>query len=578
MTSLLDNPIGLFILTLTGLWLIALAGFYCQKIWRPLRREEQDEFKSVLGACLTLLGLIVGFSFAMSVNRYDMRKGLEESEANAIGTEFVRADLLPAPAASALKDALKAYLERRVTFYDVEDPALVARAEQEGARLQSDIWTIVRNAASAQPTPITALAVAGANDVINAQGYVLAAWRNRIPVGGLGIDGDHRRRLQRAARLRRPAFQRLSPARRARDDFGRLPADRRNRQPARRIYPRASDQSRHRRGRVQSPLRAMRQSPSFHARRHGDILRICGAFRGREPTPTCLRSLSAETVPTTSRRHHRLEAAGACSMKARKIAMFVGAVAAIALSASEASAAQCGTSAAGFDAWKQSFAQEAKAHGIGPTGIAALMSTSYAQPTINADRGMKSFHLSLDAFLAKRGGSVIVARGRKLKESNAALFAQIEQRYGVPAGPLIAIWGMETGFGGVMGNQNMLSSVATLAYDCRRPDFFTDQLYAALKLVDRGTFSAGTRGSMHGEVGQTQFMPKTVLEYGVGNLDLSAGALMSTANYLKAHGWSAGAGYQPGEPNFAAIQAWNAATVYQEAIALIGKKIDGGDR
>ena len=80
---------------------------------------------------------------------------------------------------------------------------------------------------------------------------------------------------------------------------------------------------------------------------------------------------------------------------------------------------------------------------------------------------------------------------------------------------------METGFGGVMGNQNMLSSVATLAYDCRRPDFFTDQLYAALKLVDRGTFSAGTRGSMHGEVGQTQFMPKTVLEYGVGNLNSS---------------------------------------------------------
>jgi hypothetical protein len=187
MTSLLDNPIGLFILTLTGLWLIALAGFYCQKIWRPLRREEQDEFKSVLGACLTLLGLIVGFSFSMSVNRYDMRKGLEESEANAIGTEFVRADLLPAPAAGALKDALKAYLERRITFYDVEDPAVVARAEQEGARLQSDIWSIVRNAASAQPTPISALAVAGANDVINAQGYVLAAWRNRIPLAAWGL-------------------------------------------------------------------------------------------------------------------------------------------------------------------------------------------------------------------------------------------------------------------------------------------------------------------------------------------------------------------------------------------------------
>lgn len=265
-------------------------------------------------------------------------------------------------------------------------------------------------------------------------------------------------------------------------------------------------------------------------------------------------------------------------MKARKIGMLVGAVVAAALTANEASAAQCGNSAGGFDAWKQSFAQEARSQGIGSAGIAALMSTNYNQATINADRGMKSFHLSLDAFLAKRGGSIIVSRGRKLKESNAGLFAQIEQRYGVPPGPLIAIWGMETGFGGVMGNQNALSAVATLAYDCRRPEFFTDQLYAGLKLVDRGTFSAGTRGSMHGEVGQTQFMPKTVLEYGVGNLDTASGALMSTANYLKAHGWVAGAGYQPGEPNFAAIQAWNAATVYQQAIALIGKKIDGGDR
>jgi membrane-bound lytic murein transglycosylase B len=265
-------------------------------------------------------------------------------------------------------------------------------------------------------------------------------------------------------------------------------------------------------------------------------------------------------------------------MKARKIGFLFAALGAFALTAGEAYAAQCGSSAGGFEAWKQSFAQEARGRGVGPAGISALMATNYNQATINADRGMKSFHLSLDAFMAKRGGSIIVARGRKLRESNASLFASIEQRYGVPPGPLLAIWGMETGFGAVAGNQHMLSAVATLAYDCRRPDMFTDQLYAALKLIDRGTFSAGTRGSMHGEVGQTQFMPKTVLEYGVGNLETSAGALMSTANYLKAHGWVAGAGYQPGETNFAAIQAWNAASVYQQAIALIGRKIDGGDR
>src|SRR6476469_7118328 len=133
---------------------------------------------------------------------------------------------------------------------------------------------------------------------------------------------------------------------------------------------------------------------------------------------------------------------------------------------------------------------------------------------------------------------------------------------------------METAFGSQRGNQNMLSSIASLAYDCRRPEFFTDQLYAALKLIDRGVLSASTRGAMQGEVGQTQFLPKNIMLYGSGNLSSKADALTSTARLLKAHGWVAGRGYQPGEPNFAAIEGWNAATVYEKAIAIIGKQID----
>ncbi|MFG3597721.1 lytic transglycosylase domain-containing protein [Bradyrhizobium sp. RDI18] len=242
-----------------------------------------------------------------------------------------------------------------------------------------------------------------------------------------------------------------------------------------------------------------------------------------------------------------------------------------------AHAAQCGTSAAGYESWKQQFAGEARAKGISASTIQALMATNYAQATINADRGQRSFKLSLDQFLAKRGATTIVARGRQLKQSQAALFASIQSRYGVPPGPLLAIWGMETGFGSQRGNQNMLASIATLAYDCRRSEYFTEHLYAALQLIDRGALSASQRGSMHGEVGQTQFMPKAILAYGTGNLENSANALMSTANFLKAHGWRAGAGYQPGEPNFAAIQAWNAAGVYQKAIALMGRQIDGGE-
>ena len=253
------------------------------------------------------------------------------------------------------------------------------------------------------------------------------------------------------------------------------------------------------------------------------------------------------------------------------------ALALLACQGERADAAQCGGSAAGFEAWKREFAEEARAKGAGGASIAALMQTNYATATIAADRSQRSFGLSLDQFLAKRGASTIVARGRSLKQSQAALFASIQQHYGVPPGPLIAIWGMETGFGSQRGNQNMLSAVATLAYDCRRSEYFTDQLHAALKLIDRGSLSASTRGSMHGEVGQTQFLPKNILAYATGNLDVAANALSSTANFLKAHGWRAGAGYQPGEANFAVIQAWNAAQVYQQAIALMGRQIDGGE-
>ena len=243
----------------------------------------------------------------------------------------------------------------------------------------------------------------------------------------------------------------------------------------------------------------------------------------------------------------------------------------------QARAAECGSSGGGFDAWKQEFSGEARAKGISASTLQALMATNYAQATINADRGQRSFSLSLDQFLAKRGATTIVSRGRALKQSQAALFASIQQRYGVPPGPLLAIWGMETGFGSQRGNQNMLASIATLAYDCRRSAYFTEHLYAALQLIDRGALSPAQRGSMHGEVGQTQFMPKAILAYGTGNLEVAANALNSTANFLKAHGWRPGAGYQPGEPNFVAIQAWNAAGVYQKAIALMGRQIDGGE-
>jgi len=246
-----------------------------------------------------------------------------------------------------------------------------------------------------------------------------------------------------------------------------------------------------------------------------------------------------------------------------------------------AMAASCGKTGAGFEKWKQDFASEAAAQGIGRKGLAALERTSYATATIKADRAQHSFKLDLDAFMQKRGAATIVAQGRKLKAKNAALFAKIEKRYGVPAGPLIAIWGMETAFGNYMGSQNTLSAVATLAYDCRRPEYFREQLIAALTLVDRGVLSSSSTGAMHGEVGQTQFLPKNVLLYGASidgggiNLNQKGDALASTANFLRGHGWRPGKGYQPGQANFVALQGWNAASVYQQALAIMGRQIDG---
>jgi len=251
--------------------------------------------------------------------------------------------------------------------------------------------------------------------------------------------------------------------------------------------------------------------------------------------------------------------------------------------AGAASAATCGNDASGFERWKASFSQEAAARGVGQRALNALAGTTYARKTIAADRGQKSFKLSLNEFMQKRGSATIVSQGKKHKAQKASLFAAIERQYGVPAGPLIAIWGMETGFGRFLGDQNTISAVATLAYDCRRSEFFTDHLYAALQLVDRGILTPQAVGAAHGEIGQTQFLPGSVLKYGVdgdgdGRIDMvrsTADALASTANFLRAHGWRPGAGYQQGEPNFAAIQGWNAATVYQQAIALMGRDIDG---
>lgn len=254
----------------------------------------------------------------------------------------------------------------------------------------------------------------------------------------------------------------------------------------------------------------------------------------------------------------------------------------MAMTANHAMAAPCGNTSAGYEDWKSGMAKEARKTGIGARGQEALLGSSYSAKTISADRNQKSFKYTLAKFLQVRGADTIVAQGRKRKAKSADFYAGLERSYGVPAGVVLAIHGMETGFGGFMGDTNVVSAIATLAYDCRRTEFFTGHLLAALELVDRGTISTKTIGAKHGEIGHTQFLPGNVLAYGVdgngdGRVDLTnqTDALASTANFLAQKGWRPGAGYQKGEPNYAVIKEWNAASVYQEAIAIMGSQIDG---
>jgi membrane-bound lytic murein transglycosylase B len=205
------------------------------------------------------------------------------------------------------------------------------------------------------------------------------------------------------------------------------------------------------------------------------------------------------------------------------------------------------------------------------------MATRYSTGTIRVDRNQHFFHMGLSEFMAKRGAAGVIAIGKRKKAAMAGLFNSIQKRFGIPPGAVIAIWGMETGFGGNTGSQPTISAVATLAYDCRRTAYFTDQLTAALKLTDRGVLSSSTRGAMHGEVGQTQFLPKNILLYGTDgdgngsiNLNSSADALASTAKFLSAQGMHAGNAHSA-----SAFAPWNAATVYQQALAIIASKIDG---
>jgi len=169
------------VLSFVVLWGAAVFGSLVRKKLGPLDEAERDVFGFVQTAILTLLGLIIGFTFSMALGRYDQRRNYEEAEANAIGTEYVRADLLPPADAGKVRELLKRYLDQRVLFYTTRNLEQLQQIDVRTTRLQDDLWSVVQAGAAVHPTPTIALVVSGMNDVLNSQGYTQAAWRYRIP-------------------------------------------------------------------------------------------------------------------------------------------------------------------------------------------------------------------------------------------------------------------------------------------------------------------------------------------------------------------------------------------------------------
>ena len=178
---MMDYPILIFALCFFSLWLAVYIGASLARKSRKLLADERADLGVVLTAALTLLGLIIGFTFSMAVTRYDQRKDLEAAEANAIGTEIARTGLMPAVEAAKTRELLRSYLKQRALFYTTRDEDRIQQIRMATAQMQANLWSTVQDYAASKPTPIAALVVSGMNDVLNSQAYTQASWWNRIP-------------------------------------------------------------------------------------------------------------------------------------------------------------------------------------------------------------------------------------------------------------------------------------------------------------------------------------------------------------------------------------------------------------
>jgi lytic murein transglycosylase len=234
--------------------------------------------------------------------------------------------------------------------------------------------------------------------------------------------------------------------------------------------------------------------------------------------------------------------------KMRRLGGATAALVALMVFGGPALAADCGNSAKGFDGFIKALKQEAAAQGIGSRGISALDGVQYQPGIIKKDRAQSIFSQSFLEFQSRMVTNYRIKQGAVLLKKYGAVFDRVQQQYGVPGPVLIAFWALETDFGGYMGDFPTIPSLASLAWDCRRPDKFREQLMSALDLYDKGDLELeDMRGAWAGEIGHTQFLPKeydeTAVDFdGDGHRNLRRSipdAMASSAALLVKHGWQA---------------------------------------
>jgi lytic murein transglycosylase len=214
-----------------------------------------------------------------------------------------------------------------------------------------------------------------------------------------------------------------------------------------------------------------------------------------------------------------------------------------------AQAETCGNTSKGFAPFIKQMKKQADAAGVSPQSVAVLNDVTYDAGIIKKDRAQNVFAQSFLEFQNRMATAARIKKGQAVLAKYKPVFDKVQEKYGVPASVIAAFWALETDFGGFMGDSPTIQSIATLAWDCRRPEKFRPQLVAALQLLDAGDLTIDEmRGAWAGEIGQTQFMAYDYNESAVdfdgdGKRDLRGSipdVLASTANLLQKHGWQAG--------------------------------------